>query len=465
MVRRSLRQRLQRYLQKQSDHLSRPLLGGSCDGIDQVVVIPALAEAQTLFHTLADLSRNPADERARTLVICVVNNRAEPDASRAEIESNQRTLQLLELIAGGAELGDQPPIKAGSLRLAYVDASSPGKELAAKQGVGAARKIGLDHALAVLAENRAGPGLLLCLDADTRVSSSYLAAVRRHFKGSSAWAGTVDYEHPIPERPALAEAIVAYEIFLRYSLIGLRYADSAYAYPPIGSITICTANAYAASGGMNRRQAGEDFYFLQGLAKTGAVDPIQTTTALPSPRISQRVPFGTGATISRLSDGAADSYLIYNPICYEIIRQWHSVLANGLEASSTTILKRADRIAPQLADYLAGNRFPEVWPRLQANAASRSQLWHQVLRWFDAFKTLKLIHFLRDHGYPNQPLETAVHGLLELCGSLDTISQDDLKGGLAARTQLLLHLRGIDRRQARRAGVEPTPLPELPVAG
>jgi hypothetical protein len=429
------------------------LVGASCDGIDQVVVIPALAEEQTLLHTLADLSRNPEAERARTLVICVVNNRTEPYTSRAEIESNQRTLQLLDQIIRGAEVSDEPAFEAGSLRLAYVDASSPGSELAAKQGVGAARKLGLDHALAVLVENRAESGLLLCLDADTRVGGSYLESVRRHLEGASAWAGTVDYEHPIPCQPALAEAIVAYEIFLRYSLIGLRHAESAYAYPAIGSLTVCTAIAYAASGGMNRRQAGEDFYFLQGLAKTGAVDPIHSTTAYPSPRVSQRVPFGTGASISRLSRGAVDSYHIYNPLCYEIVRQWHRTLADGLDESSATLLARAGRIAPQLAAHLAGNRFSEVWPRLQANAASRAQLWHQVRRWFDAFKTLKLIHFLRDHGYRNQPLEKAVPGLLQLCGGLDSIGESDLDGGLAARRQLLLHLRAIDRSQARRAGV------------
>jgi hypothetical protein len=453
MVRRSARQRLQRYLRKSSVHCSRPLVGGSSDGIDQVVVIPALAEEQTLLHTMADLSRNPEHERQRTLVICVVNNRAEPDATRAEIESNQRTLQLLELMVRGAEVAGEPAIEIGSLRLAYVDAASPGNQLDAKQGVGVARKIGLDHALAVLVENRAESGLLLCLDADTRVGSSYLESVRRHFQDASAWAGTVDYEHPIPHQTVLAEAIVAYEIFLRYNLIGLRHAESPYAYPAIGSLTVCTANAYAASGGMNRRQAGEDFYFLQGLAKTGAVDPIQTTTAYPSPRISQRVPFGTGASIGRLSNGAVDSFQIYNPLCYEIVRQWHKTLADGLDDSSATLLARAGRIAPQLAEYLVGNRFTDVWPRLQANAAGRAQLWHQVRRWFDAFKTLKLIHFLRDHGYQSLPLEKAVHGLLERCRCLDSLGRGDLNGGLAARKQLLLRLRAIDRRQARRAGV------------
>ena len=34
----------------------------------------------------------------------------------------------------------------------------------------------------------------------------------------------------------------------------------------------CTAKSYVATGGMNRRMAGEDFYFLQKLAKTDGVD-------------------------------------------------------------------------------------------------------------------------------------------------------------------------------------------------
>jgi hypothetical protein len=51
----------------------------------------------------------------------------------------------------------------------------------------------------------------------------------------------------------------------------------------------CRASAYVAAGGMNRRLAGEDFYFLQQVHKTSGVAALYGTTVHPSPRSSQRV--------------------------------------------------------------------------------------------------------------------------------------------------------------------------------
>jgi len=54
------------------------------------------------------------------------------------------------------------------------------------------------------------------------------------------------------------------------------------------ALIACTAQAYIAVGGMVRRQAGEDFYFLQKLAKRGPIHEIADTTVRPSPRRSDR---------------------------------------------------------------------------------------------------------------------------------------------------------------------------------
>ncbi len=63
---------------------------------------------------------------------------------------------------------------------------------------------------------------------------------------------------------------------------------------------------------MNRRQAGEDFYFIQKLVPAGGYFNLNLTTVFPSPRISSRVPFGTGVTISRMAEAGDDIFLSYN---------------------------------------------------------------------------------------------------------------------------------------------------------
>ena len=85
-------------------------------------------------------------------------------------------------------------------------------------------------------------------------------------------------------------------------VIGLSYAGSPYAFHAIGSTMSCTAEAYAAVRGMNRRTAAEDFHFLDKLAKLGRIGHIEKTTVFPSPRTSHRVPFGTGQRMLRVHE-------------------------------------------------------------------------------------------------------------------------------------------------------------------
>ncbi len=373
------------------------LISEDTGGVEQVVVIPAFAEYPQLFQTLDDAAANPEEDLRRTMIICVVNHRI--GACREDIENNLSTLPALK------DYSHTSP-----LRLAWVDAASPGNELPEKDGVGLARKIGLDWGLSMLAQNRHWDAPLISLDADTRVAPSYLAAIREFYVSRNRWAAVVNYAHPLdtPERAA----ILCYELFLRYHELGLAYAGSPYAFPSIGSTMTCTARAYAASGGMNRRQAGEDFYFLQHLAKTGRVERITATTVHPSPRASHRVPFGTGKRVGSFLESSADAYLVYDPESYRVLKAWLGVLQHNPLCSSEKFLNHAREIAPELERFLVQQNFPEACARLQANHRDPDRLWGQFHAWFDAFRTLKLMHHLRDHGYPRQDMFRSITTLL-----------------------------------------------------
>jgi len=275
-------------------------------------------------------------------------------------------------------------------------------------GVGEARRLGLDLGLSVLTANAEDLGLLICLDADTLVEADYLSEVQKHFDTRGSWAAVVGYAHTLPTDARRRAAIVRYELFLRYHELGLRSARSPYAFPTIGSTMVARCDAYVAAGGMNRRQAGEDFYFLQELAKTGGVSRVDCTMVHPSARYSDRVPFGTGATLGRHLSGADDGSTVYHPESYRILGDWLSLVCNSLDRDASELLGGAGGISPQLREFLEVNRFEEIWPRLQQNAAHHEGLKSQFHRWFDGFKTLKLIHFLRDHQLPRFPIFDAI---------------------------------------------------------
>jgi len=438
----SRRDRVREYLQKRADLTTRLLISGPCHGVDQVVVVPVLAEGERLFEALRSLAANPGPELQRTLVICVVNHRVAPFGNPAHIDDNRRTLTLLEALRRGQDVPELADLVQSGLRLGYVDAASPGYEFPEKGGVGLARKIGLDWGLAVLDRTDASTKLLFSLDADATVEPNYLSAVREYFEQRNAWAGVVSYAHPLGGPPDQVAGIVCYELFLRYHVLGLRYAQSPYAFPSIGSTMICRSEAYVAVSGMNQRQAGEDFYFLQQLAKTRGVTRITTTTVYPSSRPSDRVPFGTGPRVRRFMEGGADEYLVYDPRCYRILKHWLAFIATHLDDDADQVLSGASDICIPLGRFLEALGFPQAWSRLRRNSKDDRQFHDQFHRWFDGFRTLKLIHYLRDNGFPQQDLFESIRLLLEWIGApYGGFDPGAVRGDVRVQIALLYHLR------------------------
>lgn len=414
--------RSEKYLRGYGLSPKRPLAAVNLEGVEQVVVIPALAERVHLFGTLASLARNPSRDLDKTLVICVVNNHKAPLTTEEDIRDNQETLLLLNALLsaeqcfpGQAQGKDLFGTLARSdLRLGVIDASSPGWEIPEWEGgVGTARKIGMDAALEVLDGNGcADSGAILCLDADTLVEENYLSALAKHFSATDDSAAVVAYAHQIPTEPAHRMAICAYEIFLRAYVLGLSVAGSPYAFHAIGSAMACTAHGYTSVRGMNRRGAAEDFHFLNKLAKVGKVGTVTETTVYPSGRVSHRVPFGTGRQMQRSATETARDDRIHHPEIFSVIGRWLGAVMADPDRDAGAICGTAGQIHPLLADFLDQNRFMKSWERIRQNARNEEQLQRQFHVWFDGLRTLRLIHLLARRDYPPVGMVEGIKGLL-----------------------------------------------------
>ncbi len=392
------------------------------EGICQVVVIPALAESDSLFHTLASLAANPPEEQSRTAILVVVNNRGKETIGPEEREDNQRTLQVLRALSAGQApprgLLDGPAEDAakglpGLLNLAVVDAASPGLELPEKTGgVGLARKIGLDRALDILSPRQGEQALLFCLDADTLVERNYLSSVRGFFTKRGPGAGVVRFRHRRTGDEEERRAIVCYEIFLRYYVLGLKHARSPYAFHSVGSTMVCTPEAYVAVRGMNRRKGGEDFYFLNKVAKVTAVGDIRATTVHPAARPSGRVPFGTGRRVVRFLEGGQSEYVLYDPRIFFLLRSWLRTVGENPGENDRELLTRAGDIHPGLERFLRERGFPGAWAKIGENGKNERQRLSQFHGWFDGFETFKLIRFLSREAFPPLPMFQALQAFL-----------------------------------------------------
>jgi hypothetical protein len=398
------------------------LTAPALENVSQVVVIPAYAEKEMLFSTLASLARNQSSSLAYSFILCVINNKKNsPDEVKA---NNQQTLRYLEMLAGklcsnslstNEDLKNNLKIISDShLRIGYIDASSEGYEIPENVGgVGMARKIGMDAALCLLQKESSCKKIIINLDADTLVQTNYLAAIKNCFTGKVR-AAVVAYQHQEPSTDEGKAAIYCYEIFLRYWILGLKYAKSHYAFHSVGSTMICSTDAYLEVRGMNRREAGEDFYFLNKLAKLGNISYIKDTCVYPSARASLRVPFGTGKRIQRFLSGGHEEYVLYNPLVFEVLAEWLLLMEQTFHCDGKEIIEKAERINPLLVPFLTDCKFEYAWSRIRNNVRDEDNLIKQLNCWFDGFKTLKFINHLSRNSLPPIDMFTAVNNLLEM---------------------------------------------------
>ncbi|NIQ95979.1 MAG: hypothetical protein GWN87_18585, partial [Desulfuromonadales bacterium] len=273
--------------------------------------------------------------------------------------------------------------------------------------------IGFDLALAGLDPLQGS--LLVSLDADTLVDSTYLPAIEKHFAGSDKGGAVLPFLHRCDGSCESRSAIETYELYLRAYPLGLHLAGSPYAYPTLGSAMACTAEAYVRAGGMNRRPAGEDFYFLQQLAKTGGVAQLYGTVVRPSARLSARTPFGTGPSMLRLTGGEEGVVAFHDPRVFEILGRWLRLAGCTPEAEARELLPRAASIHPELAAFLVAADFQSAWTRLRDNGrgAVNPERFHD---WFDGLKTFRLVRHLSQQDFPPGEPTAMVAPLLRMAG-------------------------------------------------
>jgi len=400
-----------------------PLIEVSPDtDLSMIIVIPAFKEeavVRVLQCLLACMSPSGSVE-----VIVVIN---QPEGAPKEVEEvNTRTHSEVSEWAGK---NSSPKIRFHVL----YQPDLPRK----KAGVGLARKIGMDEAARRFISIDNPDGVIVCLDADCEVQENYLIEIEQFFKQYPDVEGcSVYFEHPLHNLdPHLRNSIIEYELHLRYFIGIQRWAGFPFAYQTVGSSMAVRTGVYCKAGGMNTRQAGEDFYFLHKVIERGAFGEINTTTVFPSSRTSDRVPFGTGRAMLT-SGGIDEERLTYNPQIFVDLK----VFLDIVELFRLTSLQNVDfllrNILPtSVMTFLAENDFKAKLDEINTHTANAITFRKRFFHWFNAFLLMKYVHFARDHFYQNIPVYEASAELLMLIGNgVDNASStDDLLGKLRQR--------------------------------
>lgn len=407
-------------------------------GIEAVIVVPAICEFENIPGLIQSLSQNDKSLLEKILVIIVVNN---SNSSDDEIKKdNKQSIEFVrKLIDGNAvhKLSDE--IIKSSLRIGLVDASSEGRELNEKlSGVGLARKIGMDLSLTAFDYSLPGKKIIVSLDADCLVDKNYIREILSSFDTKNISVANIEFEHINSDEAVNRTGIISYEIFLRHYVAGLLFAKSPFAFHTVGSTVVCNYDAYISVGGMNTKKAAEDFYFLQKLAKRYKIERIFSTRVKPSSRESWRVPFGTGRTMMDLSANKKEIQ-VYNPEVYLILKNWLELFYSDLSLSSELLFKEAKRIHPELLNFLISRKFEQDWIKILDNSKSVRQLDYQRKNLFDAFETLKLIHYLRDKSFPMINIESGVKKLFQIVNHTPKFDLEVLKENSESYLEALLN--------------------------
>lgn len=262
-------------------------------------------------------------------------------------------------------------------------------------GVGLARKIGMDEAARRFATIQNKQGVITAFDADSRVEKNYFTEIESYFNTNPKIAvAPIHFEHPLSgtEIPILYDYIAQYELHLRLYIQLLAEINFPYAFHTVGSSMSVRAYAYCEQGGMNKRQAGEDFYFLHKLFQSYNTGSITNTQVIPGVRISDRVPFGTGFAMKTLLAGNQFSYKTYSIESYRILEKFF-ILCMQLYKENKTIDEVYSNFHAVIQDFISLAEFTKKISEIVKNVTNEHAFTKRFFTWVNGFFVFKFLNF------------------------------------------------------------------------
>ena len=271
-------------------------------------------------------------------------------------------------------------------------------------GVGWARKIAMDEAIRCLDQSGLDEGILVGFDADSLVSGNYFTSIETAFRENPRYNFvTLNFSHPIDDptlTSSLRDGIIQYELYLRYLRNAMQWCGYPHSIHTVGSSFAVKASSYVKQGGMNRRQAGEDFHFLHKMVLLGKYGVVKDATVYPAARISHRVPFGTGAALKKWEQGDTELYSAYALKSFETLCPFFRNPGLLFNADRTTWKEMIEQLDPVLQNYLELTETLNRLDELKKNCADMKMFTRRFYHLVNAFWIIQYLNHCesRDEG-------------------------------------------------------------------
>jgi hypothetical protein len=364
---------------------------------DIVVAIPTLADEE-IFTTLESLSKCKLPGSKRVLAIVLIN-----ESEKADEKVRTKNKEIFDKIKRiNFEIETE---------VRYIKGIP--EKLA---GVGFARRVLMDEAICLFKKEYdekfkergniaefMSEKFIFSLDSDCTVSENYFSAVEI-LEIKNADFGVLSFTHRFSEEKEIKKAGILWEIFLRYWRDSLRVFSYKNAFYPIGSLFLFRATPYIVSMGMNIRQAGEDFYFLQKIIPLAKVVDIPVYV-FPKAEPSQRTPFGTGREIQLYISGEKERLeKVWNFKSFEqigeIMRSIDDIFSGEIKVETFKL-------------FLDENpKYKEQLERIKIQSKTKEDFRKKFEEWFNPFKVFKFLRFT-EKIFPKSPIYQEVQKLID----------------------------------------------------
>ena len=163
----------------------------------------------------------------------------------------------------------------------------------------------------------------------------------------------------------------------------------------MGSAIVCTVEAYIAVGGMRQRNAAEDFYFMQSLAKYTKIYNIKNFLVYPSSRDEKRVHLGTGYRMQEYKKNRSFKNLFFSQSSYMILRTLIELIEKNYKQPYNILNKELNKnFDYNVCNFLANHKLNDIWEKINNNSKSHKQFMLFFHQWFDALKIMQLLKYI-----------------------------------------------------------------------
>ena len=388
-------------------------------GTGIIIVIPSYGEGN-IGATLDSIAQCTPPE-CRCEVIVVVN--APADAPERLKEDNKRTIAYLKAWSDSHR---------SHFRLFFC---APDTSHIPGWGVGHARKTGMDEAVRRFSYLDNPDGVIVSLDADCIVNRDYLTglyALLYNAKGKNGCTITLYNSRDDEKLPAgITAAALKYELGRRYMFFGFRYAGYPWCFNIYGSAMAFRAGIYVKAGGMNKRQAGEDFWFMRKILPAGGFFHNSVSGVQASARVSARVPFGTGRSVQEIISSPGGLRNFPDSEAFDDLKKLWDGAYSLFKKDMQEINRFYHQLPDRLKEFIADEKFAGSVLNVSSNTASSASFARRYFIVFDLLFGIRYLNYFAGETKNNEDFIAACVVLAQKAGFTELTTTTSLSSVLS----------------------------------